>query len=169
MGVPFAAAERFVVEKSHSFVGVEVHASPPHHFTVEVTDYEAEIEVEDQEPRSARFDFHFADLKSGNGRRDRKMQHWMETDTYPDGRFELERVENSPEGGLRGIGLLYMHGVSQPVVVDFAWEERAGELHFVGESQINYSGWNLGTISLLFFKVSPELHVRFDLAGRIVQ
>ena len=162
-----AAGGTFVVDPERSFVGVDVKASPPHHFTVELSDFDASIVFAEGEPRKARFAFQIADLNSDKESRDRKMRDWMEIDRFPRVVYELERVETDAQGRSHGIGTLTMHGSTRPVDVVFAADSGGDGLSLSGEAEINYHEWGLETIALLFFKVKPELRVRFELKGRL--
>ncbi len=162
-----ASAETLKVDKDRSSFGIDVKASPPHSFTVDVTDYVADIKIDsDGEVVSASVSFNFLDLDSDSNGRDKKMRKWMDVEEHPQVRFVLDEVRR--EGALRiGIGKVWMHGVSQAVEVPFSLGVRNGQAALAGSATIDYQNWGLEIISIFFFKVKPELEIHFSLVGSV--
>ncbi len=162
-----ASAATLKVDKERSTFGIDVKASPPHSFTVEVTDYVAEIKIDqDGEVVSASVSFDFSDLDSDSNGRDKKMRKWMNVEEHPQVRFELNEVRREGEQRI-GVGKVWMHGVSQTVEVPFSLGVENGQAMLSGSATIDYQNWDLEIISIFFFKVKPELEIRFSLAGSV--
>ncbi len=154
------------VNKAVSSVAVDVKASPPHEFTCDLQDYDAEIEIDPatNEITAARFSFQLTDLETHNDKRNAKMQKWMDVDTYNSITWELDSVE-TVEGGLVGHGVFTMHGQSRPVDVFFHAVVEGVQVVLAGEADFNYMDFELPKIRLFIFTVNPDLHVHFELKG----
>lgn len=155
------------VDKELSAFGVDVKASPPHSFTVIAKNYAAEVDIDAAgEVMAATFSFEFADLDSDSNGRDKKMRKWMDVETHPQMRFELTEVRHEGESRI-GVGKIWMHGVSQEIEVPFSVEVENGTATLSGTATLDYQNWGLEIISILFFKVKPELNIHFTLVGSV--
>jgi polyisoprenoid-binding protein YceI len=165
-----ASAATFEVNKELSSVGVDVKASPPHKFTVVLKEYQPKIQIDPEKAQveSANFTFQFADLDSEKKKRDKKMRKWMDVDNHPDVQFTLTAVEEI-EGQTVGRGEFSMHGAKNEITIPFDLTIDGDKVTLDGSTTINHHSWELETITLLFFKVKPELNVHFHLEGTLAE
>lgn len=154
------------VDRLVSEVAVDVKASPPHHFACVPEDYDCSIDIDAQSllVSKASFSFSFADLKSGNKGRDKKMLGWIDNERFPKASFELTSAE-VVDGKMLGKGLFTMHGQSREIELPFSVSREGERFIIEGTADFDYRDWDLEIITLLFFKVKPELHVRIHLEG----
>ena len=130
--------------------------------------YDARIQIAagDQSISSAEFDFDFADLKTGNKRRDKDMLEWMDYENHPKGSFHLEEVAAQGEQ-LEARGTVTIHGVSKsiafPVTIAVEGEHATAE----GSVKLNFLDFDLKPIrKMLIITVKPEVTIDFHLEGR---
>lgn len=160
------AAERpLKVDRSRSFVDVDVNATK--NFTAHLDAYEAQVHIDDVlgKVKSAVFTFKFSDLKSGNESRDADMIQWL-GGGVPEGRFELGNLAVTPNGQGQASGRLIFHGVTERIEFPVEVIKADGAYTVTGEVTIDYRNWNLKVIRKAFlFTVAPEVKIRFKLTG----
>lgn len=161
-----AAPVEATVEPVKSYIRVQVSASPPHQFTCELTGFDLELRL-DPEAHSisaSTLTFPFEKLVSGNAKRDRKMNKWMEVAQHPDIQFKLDNIAQTAEG-TRAQGMLRMHGVEQAIEFPCEWKAAQGVFSIDGHYTLDHRQWGLPKIRLLVFTVKPELEISFHLEG----
>lgn len=160
-------AAELLVSKEKSSFAVGVKASPPHSFDVLLKDYAAAVTLDPEgEVSAATFSFRFDDLDSDNSKRDKKMRDWVDTKSFPDVAFTLSEIRRSGDERI-AVGEIQMHGVSHPVEFPFTLAVEGDQATLSGAATLDYREWNLEIISLLFFKVKPELDIHFTLRGAL--
>lgn len=164
MGASQLLAAPFVVDPAESTFRVDVKATG-HSFEVAVDTYQADIVLDESDhPTKADFSFNVKSLVSDNGKRDKKMLKWLESDTYQQISFSLTEVKEDSRGKV-GYGTLTMHGVSKPVEVPFSISEKEGKVVLSGSAMVDYENFGLEVITMFFMKVKPELNISFELVG----
>ena len=168
--LPSIAAERLVnIDAAQSRMDVVVRASVDS-FTAHLKRFEPIVKVNDEgRIVGARVTFQFRDLATGKEKRDREMHVWQQTDTFPDGAFELSTLDpaKAPAGGWMAAGRLTFHDVTRdlrfPVTV-----QREGNMYSIdGDASIDTRGFGLPVIRMLaVLKVDPLVHVKFHLQSR---
>jgi polyisoprenoid-binding protein YceI len=169
MGARAAESSAVLVEvdADASRIGIAVRLSMGS-FQGVLEKYDTRIQIApgDQSISTAELDFDFADLKTGNKRRDKDMLKWMDYENHPKGSFRLEELADQGEQ-LEARGTLTIHGVSQsiafPVTLAFEGKRVAAE----GSAKLNFLDFDLKPIrKMLFITVKPELSIDFHLEGR---
>lgn len=161
-----AAADRpLKLDRARSFVDVDVKATVDS-FTGRLEKYQAAIAVDAANRiKSARFEFRFADLKTGKPDRDAKMLDWLGS---PDaaGQFELGVLALTPDGQGQANGKLTFHGVTQRIEFPVNVTRANGTFTIKGEVTIDHRHWNLKVIRMMaLLKVDPEVRIRFQMVG----
>lgn len=160
------AAERpLKVDRSRSFVDVDVDATV--NFTAHLDAYDAQVVVDDAtgKIKTAVFSFKFTDLKTGNTDRDAHMIQWL-GGGVPEGRFELGNLAVTPNGQGQASGRLIFHGVTERIEFPVEVTKTDNTYTVKGQVTIDYRHWNLKKIrKALLFTVEPEVDVRFKLTG----
>lgn len=167
---PFCQASGgpITVDPAASEFEVSVKATG-HSFEVLLTEYKANLSLDENgDLQTAEFAFAPTALDSDSKKRDKKMLGWLESDTYKEISFRLDKVEDRPEGKV-GIGQLTMHGVTKPVEVAFTKTIEGGKVTLKGEAVVNHEDFELEVITMFFFKVDPELKIAFTLVGTVEQ
>jgi len=108
-------------------------------------------------------------LKTGDKRRDKDLNRSMESDKYPNIRFELERI--SPrQGKADGIpvvlhGTLLIHGVSRKVELPAFIGFQANQARVRSDFPLNLKDYRIGGLSKLLgmLKMSETIEVHVDL------
>lgn len=164
----FAAERSLKIDKSRSFVDVDVDAAI--NFIGHLDAYDAQVKVDDAgKIKGAIFTFKFADLKTGNAERDAKMIEWL-GGGLPVGRFELGNLAVAPDGQGQASGRLVFHDVTERVEFPIEIVQADGSYTITGDTTIDYRTWNLKVIrTALFLKVNPKVKIRFKLTGTPVE
>jgi polyisoprenoid-binding protein YceI len=130
--------------------------------------YDARIQIAagDKSINTAALDFDFADLKTGNKRRDKDMLKWMDYENHPTGNFRLEELAAQGEQ-LEARGTVTIRGVSKPiefpVTISFEGERVTAE----GSAKLDFLDFDLKPIrKMLFITVKQEVIIDFHLEGR---
>jgi polyisoprenoid-binding protein YceI len=130
--------------------------------------YDARIQIAagDQSTRSAELDFDFADLKTGNKRRDKDMLKWMDYENHPKGSFRLEELAAQGEQ-LEARGTVTIHGVSKSIAFPVTIAVEGEHVTAEGSAKLNFLDFDLKPIrKMLFITVKPEMIIDFHLEGR---
>lgn len=132
------------------------------------SEFEAEVTLAESmtELKSAAFRFSYEALTSGRENRDNKIRNWLEAERFPEGRFDVERLEER-EGKTFAIGQLRLHGVSRQAEFVYSIDSDSEEVRLSARASIDYREWGLPTLRVLIFSVSPELKINIDVRGRI--
>ena len=156
------------IDQERSRLWAEVKATG-HSFEAEVTEFSADIEVAaDGSIDAARVTFAPGAIKTGNDRRDREMREWLESETYPEIEFKLREVRREGERSV-GVGELTLHGVTKELELPFVLEMKGEQATLSGSATLNTTDFGLEVISMLFFKVKPELSIEFTLVGELAK
>lgn len=153
------------VDRERSFVDVDVKATVDS-FTGRLEKYQATVTADPTgKIKSARFDFRFADLKTGKPDRDKKMLEWLGS-AEATGEFELGLLALAPNGHGQVTGKLTFHGHTEridfPVLINRA--ERTYTI--TGEVTLDHRTWGLKVIRMMgLLKVDPAVKVRFRLTA----
>jgi polyisoprenoid-binding protein YceI len=163
-------AGNLVIDYAQSTLTADVKASPPHRFTYDATQFNADIQIAPQTlaVNQAECSFKFADLDSEKAKRDKKMREWMNIAHYPDARFKLDKVlkgDNDDEH--IGVGTFTMHGVSREIRITFTSQRNGDRILLDGSTTFNYTDWNLEIVRLFIFSVKPELTIHFHIEGTV--
>jgi polyisoprenoid-binding protein YceI len=161
----FAAERPLKVDRSKTFVDVDVDATK--NFTAHLDAYDANVIVDDVagKIKSAVFSFKFTDLKTGNTDRDAHMIQWLGGGT-PEGRFELGNLAVTPNGQGQASGRLIFHGVTERIEFPVEVTKVDNMYTVTGQVTLDYRNWGLKKIrKALLFTVEPEVNVRFKLTG----
>jgi len=140
-----------------------------HSFSARVTDFVAEIEMDEagKEVRLARLSFRVDDVDTGNDTRNAEMLEWLRAKEHPRISFEMEESEKM-EGERRAIGELELAGVRRPIELPFQLDRQNGQVRISGSYLLDHREWDLPVVRKFFLKVDPELDVEFELWGRIL-
>ena len=108
-------------------------------------------------------------LVSGNDHRDRDLNKSMESDKYPEIRFDLTGVTPGEASGdsvpVTLEGTLHVHGVERPVTMPGSVVLRGGGAQMRGSFPLNLKEYKIGGLSKFFgfFKMSPDIVVHVDV------
>lgn len=156
------------IDRDSSEFRVDVRATG-HAFELFLEAYQSNIVFADNgSVDSAVFGFDMKHLKSDNKKRDRKMLEWIEYETNPLIRYELDSVEEV-DGKAVGVGTVTLHGVSKPVRVPFEVVREGDKVTLTGDAVVDYRDFGLEVITMFFMKVKPELEISFKLVGTEVE
>lgn len=161
-----AEAELLVVDRDLSRIDIDVQATIGS-FTGNLADYDAEIRYhpDSSEVRSAQIRFRFADVTTGEEKRDHHMHVWQETETFPHGRFVLGQLKPPDANGqVMAVGELTLHGQTRKIEfpVSILMENRTVVID--GEAVIDTQNYGLPIIrKFLALKVNPLVTIRFHL------
>jgi polyisoprenoid-binding protein YceI len=157
------------VEPARSSVSVDVRATGDS-FTATLTGFTAAIALDDANtvPSTATVSFQVADLKTGNDKRDRKMNAWFESDRFPQGLFQLQQLTREGSSDrYRAAGVLTLHGQAKAVVFPLTIVPSADAWSFDGEAVIDTRDFGLPIIRMFgLLTVDPQVKVRFHLQAK---
>lgn len=166
----FASETPLVIDARRSHIEAMVTA-PMETFTVKLTAYDALISVDPQEKRigSAVVKFRFADLKTGDEKRDAAMRVWQQTDQFPECVFLLDALQPAVGGTFKACGKFILHGVTQPFTIPVAIAFTSAETCVIdGDLSLDTTAFGLPPIRQhLILKVNPTLQITFHLEGKI--
>lgn len=161
-----ASAGTLKIDKERSRIQVDARATG-HSFTGTLGDYEASIagDASSLLPSSVSLAWKFADLKTGDAKRDGEMIKWL-GGGKPEGSFKFTKTWS--EGGKTfAMGDLRIHGVSKTIAFPFVAKRDGDWITVDGAAAMNYQDFGLPVItSMAVMKVNPGLTVRFHLVGR---
>ncbi len=111
-------------------------------------------------------------LVTGNGRRDRDLNHSMESDKFPTIRFDLSEVhpvsEQADSATVTLIGQFTIHGVTRPVSLPATVVFEPGGLRLTAAFPMNLKDYEIGGLSkfLGVLKMKPDITVHVDVSFR---
>ncbi|HEY2387028.1 MAG TPA: YceI family protein [Candidatus Binatia bacterium] len=113
-----------------------------------------------------------ASADSDNTARDERMKRVvLESDRYPEIRFEPTRVEGAmrADGGFHATmhGALTLHGAVHEVVIEAEGRVVGDELTATSRFVVPYVAWGLTDPSVLLLSVAKEVQLEVDAAGRV--
>jgi polyisoprenoid-binding protein YceI len=171
MGPGARAAEpstvRVNIDADASRIGIAVRLSMGS-FKGVLEKYDARIRIAPGEKfiGKAELDFDFADLKTGNKRRDKDMLEWMDYENHPKGSFRLEGLAAQGEQ-LEARGTVTLHGVSKPIAFPVTIAVEGERATAEGSVKLNFLDFDLKPIrKMLIITVKPEVTIDFHLEGR---
>jgi polyisoprenoid-binding protein YceI len=164
-----AARPTLSVEPTGSSVSVDVRATGDA-FTATLTGFTAAIELDDTNtaPATATVSFRVADLKTGNDKRDRKMNARFESDRFPEGRFQLRQLTREGSSDrYRAAGVLTLHGQEKAVEFPVTIVPSATAWSLDGEAMLDTRDFGLPIIRMFgLLTVDPQVKVRFHLQAK---
>lgn len=169
MGASVADELSLEVDYERSSMKIEAKAMGLIPAVLRFEEFTADVAVDEEtrELREATVSFRIDSLTSPRGKRDRKVKDWLDADTYPEGGFELLRVEEE-DGAPVAVGELTLHGQTREARFRYELGESGEGVALTAESTIDYREWGLPIMRILFFKVSPKLKISLELQGRLV-
>lgn len=164
-----AAATALKVDRTRSFVDVDVRMTVGS-FTGRLEAYDAQVTFDPPgKIKAATFAFRFADLKTGDAKRDADMIRWLGGGD-PAGHFQLGALALTPDGQGHASGRLTLHGRAELVELPVNVTQLDGDWTIAGSASLRYTDWGLKVIRKLgVLKVDPEVKVRFKLIGAPVE
>jgi len=113
-------------------------------------------------------------LKTGNDRRDRDLNKSMESNKYPNLRFELTGVtvqsSVADSAGLTLLGTMALHGVARDVSLPATVRVSPGEVHLRSAFPLNLKDYRIGGLTkmlgILRMEERIEVHVDLTFAAR---
>lgn len=160
------AAPTLRIDRTRSFVDVDVKATLGS-FTGRLEAYEAQLVFDPAgKIETATFSFGFADLKTGEAKRDAEMIKWLGGGD-PAGSFQLAALALRPDGQGHATGRLTLKGRAELIEFPVTIAQLDGEWTISGTATLRYTDWGLKVIRKLgLLKVDPEVKVRFKLIGQ---
>ena len=160
-----ASAGTLKVDKDKSRIQVDAKATG-HTFTGTLSDYKATITGDGQSlaPSSVDLSWKFADLKTGDEKRDKEMIKWLGTKD-PAGSFKFLKTWTDA-GKTYAQGSITIHGISKTIAFPFTARKDGNWVTVDGTASLDYQDFGLPVITnMAVMKVSPGLSVRFHLVG----
>jgi len=161
-----ALADNLKVDKERSRIQVDAKATG-HEFTGTLGDYKATISGTSDKllPTAVELTWKFADLKTGDEKRDAEMIKWL-GGGGPEGSFKF--IKTWSDGGKDfAQGTLKIHGVSKTLAFPFIAKKEGKWVTIDGTAQLDYQNFGLPIIrNMAVMKVEPALQVRFHLVGQ---
>ena len=97
---------------------------------------------------------------SGEPLRDKHTRTMFETDTYPEGCFELTGVRaGAAPDEIVLLGNLTLHGVTRPLELPGTFREEGGKLYFEGYFETKITDWEMKRPSMMGLKVRDLVKV----------
>ena len=160
-------ASTFIVDKATSSILIDVKATGDS-FTGKLENYTAVIQGDKgtKKPSKVTFDWDFLNLKTGKGKRDKKMISWLEKKSK--GHFELNSFTKRADGRMWAKGEMTIHGVKQSVEFPAKVLAKGNRMTVRGTAALDTRKFNLPIIKMVgIFKVNPLVNVRFTLRGTL--
>jgi len=161
-----AEADTLKVDKSRSRTQVDAKATG-HAFTGTLEKYTVKVlgDSTTLQPTFFQLDWKFADLKTGDKKRDEAMVKWLD-EKGPKGSFKFIKTWDQ-DGKHYAQGEIAIHGVSKVIAFPYTATEHAGWVTIDGTAELNYKDFSLPIIrSMAVMTVDPKLSVRFHIVGK---
>lgn len=170
-GIAALAAEHALsIDKTHSRIEVQVGATT-HEFTLKLSDYEADILTDTATGRltQALLRFKFADLKTGDEKRDEAMLAWENNDQFPEVVFNLISIKTDPVGKGVARGQLILHGVAQEITLELTVTTKDQLAYTIdGQGTMDTQDFGLPILHRYgFIRVDPVVTLSFHLQGTV--
>lgn len=171
LAAPAAEPVAVLVDAAQSHVDFDVKATIGS-FTGHLAHYEAGILIDPATGavKAAHLGFKFADVKTGEDKRDGHMSAWQETDKFPDAAFDLISLQAVGAAGYQARGKLTFHGQTQEITFPVSLLTEGNAVSIDGTAQLDTQRWGLPLIrKFLALRVDPLVTVRFHLQGALAQ
>jgi polyisoprenoid-binding protein YceI len=159
-----AGAGTLVIDKAKSRIQVDAKATG-HDFTGTLDDFEATVSGDSATlaPSAVSLSWKFADLKTGDVKRDAEMLKWL--GKGPQGSFAFfntwqDKVKDYAQGKLT------IHGVSKTIAFPYTAKKDGNWLSIDGSAALDYQDFGLPIVrAMAVMTVNPQLAIRFHLVG----
>jgi len=162
-----AHAGELKVDDQKSWVKVDAK-STGHSFSGSLEKFSASVTGDDTslEPKSALLKWDFADLKTGDVKRDAEMLKWLDHGSKPGGEFRMVKTWKDKAGNTQAQGTLKIHGVSKTIVFPVTAKRDGKRVKIDGSVWLDYQEFSLPVVrAMVVMTVDPKLNVRFHLEG----
>ena len=138
-GQALSAAEWNMVSSTSSVSFSAIQQGSP--FTGEFASFSARIQFDRSDPASGSVIgvVETGSVRTGDSERDRTLldREWFDPRNHPESRFESQTIE-ATDTGFRANGQLTLKGVTQPVTMDFTFEDTGSgtTAHFSGTFEL---------------------------------
>jgi polyisoprenoid-binding protein YceI len=159
-----------IVDKAKSRVEIPVKVTADS-FIGTLSDYEAILyaDATGEKVTAAKFAFQFADVKTGNPKRDAAMNAWQQTDKFPTGAFTLAGLTAAGPGKFVASGRLTLHGAARDLTFPVTIGREGAAFTIDGEAEIDTREFGLPVLTkFMVFKVDPLVKVKFHLVAGAV-
>ena len=118
-------------------------------FEGEFSSFSAQIQFDPGDPSSGSIVgvVETGSVRTGDSERDRTLldREWFDPNNHPESRFESESIE-ATDTGFRANGQLALKGVTQPVTMDFTFEDTGSGVtaHFSGTFELERLQFGVG-------------------------
>ncbi len=164
-----AARQPLGIDPANSTLSIDVRATGDS-FTATLANFTATVAVDAIDPSASTggVSFRVADIKTGNDKRDRKMNGWFETDRFPEGQFKLSQlIRDGSSDRYRASGILTLHGKEKAVEFPVTIVPSATTWTLEGEAVIDTRDFGLPVIRMFgLLTVDPQVKVRFHLQAK---
>ena len=167
-GTAFAGSHEFVAEAANSSVKFTARATA-HSFTGTVKKWTltASFPGKSDVPEEATFSADIASIVTGDGKRDKEMWKWFESDKFATVEFKLKNITG--EGDARvAHGDLVLHGATKTVDIPVKLERTDQTVKISGAITLDHVNFGLPKIrKMAFMTVDPKVKVEFAIAGTL--
>ena len=146
-GQALSAADWNMVSSTSSVSFRAIQQGSP--FEGEFSSFSAQIQFDPGDPASGSIVgvVETGSVRTGDSERDRTLldREWFDPNNHAESRFESESIE-ATDTGFRANGQLTLKGVTQPVTMDFAFEDTgsAATAHFSGTFELERLQFGVG-------------------------
>ena len=164
-----AHAGEMKVDAQKSWVKVDAKATG-HSFSGNLEKFAATVTGNDAtlEPQAAVLKWDFADLKTGEAKRDVEMLKWLDHGSQPGGEFRMTKTWQDKAGHTQAQGTLKIHGVSKSIVFPVTAKREGKHVAVDGSVWLDYQDFSLPIVrAMVVMTVEPKLNVRFHLEGDV--
>lgn len=158
------------IDKDHSKIEASVKATMDS-FTATLPAYDATISIDPAVKRveSAQVKFRFADVKTGKDKRDVEMNHWQETEKFPDCLYVMESLKPANGDTYNATGKFTLHGVTKEITFPITILIQAdGGCKLDSEFPLDTQDFGLPIFKKFgMLKVQPLLKIKFHLEGHV--
>lgn len=159
-----AGAGTLVIDKAKSRIQVDAKATG-HDFTGTLDDFEATVSGDSATlaPSTVSLSWKFADLKTGDVKRDAEMLKWL--GKGPQGSFAFIKTWQD-KGKDYAQGKLTIHGVSKTIAFPYTAKKDGNWVSIDGSAALDYQDFGLPIVrAMAVMTVNPQLAIRFQLVG----